>query len=64
MRNWSTDTTKMSENSPQYIKWRVEQILTFGFNEGDKLDKKYLLKNIKFLNIPKDVKEYVVFLLT
>ena len=60
MRNWSTDENKISKISPRYKKWHAEQLLTFGFNEGDKLEKKYLLKNLKTLNISKDIKDYVL----
>ena len=63
MRNWSTDTTKLQQNPKEYEKWKVEQMLTFGMDEGDLLDKEYLRKNLKNLNIPDDTAKYIEFLL-
>lgn len=63
MRNWSTNTTDLKKNISAYKKWQTEQLLTYGLDEGDFLDKNYLIKNLKKLNIPADMAKYIEFLL-
>ena len=53
----------MSSNKTQYKKWYTEQVLTYGFEEGDKIELNYLKKNIKNLIIPAETKKYLYFLL-
>ena len=63
MRNWSVDTTKLKQNPKEYEKWKVEQMLTYGMDKGDMLNKEYLRENLSKLNIPSDMANYIKFLL-
>ncbi len=64
MRNWSIDTSKIDKKSSKYKKWYTEQLLTFGLDKDDYLEKKYLISNLDKLNIPEDMREYLEFLLS
>jgi len=63
MRNWSIDTTELQKDPIAYKKWQVEQLLTYGLDEGDFLERSYLEKNIDKLDIPIDMVRFVKFLL-
>jgi hypothetical protein len=63
MHNWSTDTTRLKENPEQYAVWRLEQQLNYGLNEDEKIDRKQLEEYLPVLNIDKDTRNYLEFLL-
>jgi hypothetical protein len=63
MHNWSTDTTRLKETPEQYAVWRLEQQLNYGLNENEKIDRKQLEKYLPVLNIDKDTRNYLEFLL-
>ncbi len=65
MRNWSTDTIKMDfKKDPKAEKWRVEQLLNFGMDEGDVISVKYLRENLNKLNIKDDMRDYLKFIVS
>jgi hypothetical protein len=64
MRNWSTDTTRLKKNPEQYAVWQLEQQLNYGLGENEKIDKEQLAKYLPVLNIDKDTRSFLEFLLT
>lgn len=64
MRNWSTSTTQLKKDLKSYKRWETEQLLTYGLDEGDTLDKEYIRNNLDNLNIPQDMREYLEYLFT
>lgn len=63
MRNWSVDTQKLQQFPEEYQIWWYEQVLNFGIQKGEKLNRQFLRKNIEKLHVEKDTKDYVKFLL-
>jgi hypothetical protein len=63
MRNWSTDTTRLKENPEQYAVWQLEQQLNYGLNDDEKIDGKLLAKYLPVLNIDKDTRNFLEFIL-
>ena len=46
MKNWSVDETLMKKNNPQaYQTWKLEQQLTYGLDEGEKINRQDVIKN-------------------
>lgn len=45
MINWSVDEKKFKKENPrEYRLWRLTQLINYGLEEGEKLDKKELIK--------------------
>jgi hypothetical protein len=48
MKNWSTDTTKLQKDPEAYAIWKLEQMINFGLDEGERINaqelKRYFLK--------------------
>jgi hypothetical protein len=63
MRNWSTDTTRLKDNSEQYAIWQLEQQLNYGLYEGEKIERKLLVKYLPVLNIDKATRDFLEFIL-
>jgi len=63
MRNWSTDTQRLMEDPEKYSVWQLEQQLNFGLQEGEKIDRTILEKYLPILNIDKDTRSLMEFLL-
>ena len=63
MRNWSTDTTRLKENSKAYAIWKLEQQLNYGLKEEERIDYTLLKKYLPILNIDEDTRNFLEFLL-
>ncbi len=45
MINWSVDEEKFKKENPrEYRRWRLTQLINYGLEEGEKLDRKELIK--------------------
>lgn len=45
MINWAVDEKKFKKENPsEYHLWRLTQLINYGLSEGEKLDKKELIK--------------------
>lgn len=62
MYNWSTDTTELKKFPEKYKIWKLEQLINYGL-DGEKLDKKLLIKYWDKIRIDKYYREYLKFLL-
>ena len=62
MRNWSIDTSQFDTSSPEYEKWRLEQLINFGL-QGEKIDERHLSKHLKSLVIDLKKKAFLELLL-
>ena len=63
MYNWSVDTNALKKDSEQYLIWELEQLINFGLGR-EKLDKKKLKKYFDKLDIDKEKRKYLEFLLS
>jgi len=63
MYNWSVDTNALKKYPRQYSIWKLEQLINFGLGE-EKLDKKKLKKHFSELNIDREKRRYLEFLLS
>ncbi len=65
MRNWSVDETKLRHNPKKYQEWKLEQQLVYGLDDGEKIDRKMLLKNWLKLKPRLDInrRNFIQFLL-
>lgn len=62
MYNWSTDTKKLSKYPEKYAIWKLEQLINFGLN-GQKLNLTELKKYFSKLNIDRQKRKYLAYLL-
>lgn len=62
MYNWSTDTTELKKYPEKYAIWKLEQLINYGL-DGEKIDKKLLIKYWDKIRIDKHYREYLKFLL-
>lgn len=62
MYNWSTDTTRLKQNSNAWEIWKLEQKINYGLGNS-KLSKKKLRKYWGQLKIDPDKKQYLKILL-
>jgi len=44
MRNWSVDEARLKKNPKKYQAWKLEQQLTYGLDEGEKINRQELIK--------------------
>lgn len=45
MKNWSIDEVQMKKKSPEkYLVWKIEQQLSYGLDEGEKINRQDLIK--------------------
>ena len=63
MYNWSTNTSKLKQNPQKYAIWKLENLINFGLN-GQKINRKQLIKHLPSLNIDPPKKRFLDFLLT
>lgn len=45
MKNWSVDEQYLRKHPGQHPLWRLEQMITYGLDKGETIDKKELLKH-------------------
>lgn len=62
MYNWSVDTKKLAKHKEEHTVWKLEQQINFGLN-GEKINKKKLVKNWPKLDIDPNKKAYLHFLI-
>lgn len=63
MHNWSVDTTILQQDKVQYTVWRLEQMVNFGLEGNEKINKASLLKHWSQLQLDPHKKNYLAFLL-
>lgn len=63
MRNWSVNTKKINKKTLEYKLWKYEQLLNYGFDKNEKLEREFLEKYIHTLKVDEKTREYVKFLL-
>jgi hypothetical protein len=63
MRNWSTDTSRFDKTSDEYEIWQLEQLLNFGLNPGEKLERAKVEKHLPILDIDADTRSFLEFVL-
>ena len=63
MKNWSTDTNRFEKTSDEYEIWQLEQLLNFGLDRGEILERAKLEKYLPFLDIDTDTRNYLEFIL-
>lgn len=42
MKNWSTDVTELKKDPERYAIWKLEQMVNFGLDGGEKINEKEL----------------------
>ncbi|MBI5753897.1 hypothetical protein HZA40_02015 [Candidatus Peregrinibacteria bacterium] len=62
MYNWSTDTKKLAKHKDEHAIWKLEQQINFGLN-GEKINKKNLVKNWQKLDLDPNKKNFLQFLI-
>jgi hypothetical protein len=45
MRNWSVDEVKLKKSPPKYRLWKLEQQLTYGLDQGEKINRQELIRH-------------------
>lgn len=65
MKNWSVDENYLKKSPRKYRLWKLEQQLTYGLDQGEKIDKKELLANWEYLRdrLDPNRREFIKFLL-
>ena len=63
MRNWSTNTQRLQESHDKYSIWKLEQLLNYGLKEGEKIERSLLVKYLPVLNIDKDTRNLIEYIL-
>ena len=63
MRNWSVDTSRFDKTSDEYEIWQLEQLLNFGLEQGEMLERPKVEKYLPFLDIDADTRNYLEFIL-
>lgn len=58
MYNWNTDINQLKKNSVKFKIWKFEQLINFGLN-GEKIDKKELLKYFHRLKLDKYRRKFI-----
>ncbi len=65
MVNWTVDEAKFKQKEPKkYNLWRITQLINYGL-DGEKLDKKEVIKNWAYLSprIDPESRNYLKFLI-
>ena len=62
MYNWNTDTTELKKNPEQYTIWKLEQLINYGL-DGEKINKKELIKYWDNIRIDSQKRDILAFLL-
>lgn len=65
MKNWSVDENYLKKFPKKHAVWKLEQQVSYGLNQGEKISKKSLIKHWPILSSRLDPKrrEFVKFLL-
>ncbi len=65
MKNWSVDEKQLKKSPRKYELWKLEQQLSYGLDQGEKIDRKKLTANLEFLGPRLDPqrRNFVKFLL-
>jgi hypothetical protein len=63
MRNWSIDTSRFDKTSDEYEIWQLEQLLNFGLEPGETLDRAKVEKYLPLLDIDIDTRNFLEFIL-
>jgi hypothetical protein len=63
MRNWSTDAGRIAKDLRIFKIWQLEQQLNYGLDEGEFLERESLEKYLPELNIDRDTRNLMEFLL-
>ena len=65
MKNWSVDEKRLKKSPRKYERWKLEQQLSYGLDQGEKIDRKKLTANWEFLGPRLDPqrRDFVKFLL-
>ena len=63
MRNWSTDTKNLQAHPDEFAVWKLEQQLNYGLDEGEKIERALLEKYLPLLNIDKDTRNFLEYIL-
>lgn len=45
MKNWSVDESRLKKNPKKYQAWKLEQLINYGLDEGEKINRKELVKH-------------------
>jgi len=62
MYNWNTDTTQLKKNPEKFAVWKLEQLINYGL-DGEKINKKELLKYWDKLRIDSQKRDTLAYLL-
>lgn len=62
MYNWSTDITQLKKYPEKYAIWKLEQLINYGL-DGEKLNKKQVIKYWDTLRIDPYYRAYLRFLI-
>jgi len=65
MKNWSVDENYLRKFPEKHKLWKLEQQLSYGLDEGEKISRRDLTKNWKYLKNRLDPKrrDFIKFLL-
>lgn len=65
MKNWSVDENYLKKFPEKYQLWKLEQQLSYGLDQGEKINKKELLANWPVLRdrLDPNRREFIKFLL-
>lgn len=63
MYNWAVDIKKLKSDKKQYAIWKLEQMVNFGLQEKEKINKRDLKKFWLQLNLDVNKKKYLSWLL-
>ena len=65
MKNWSIDEKKLSKSPLKYKIWKIQQQINYGLDEGEKINRKDLIKYWLKISPQLDTQrlEFVKFLL-
>lgn len=62
MKNWTVDIERFKKEPKRYKLWRLEQLINFGLDD-ERLNRQELQEYFDRLDIDKDKKKYLGFLL-
>lgn len=63
MYNWSVDLKQLKKHKKQFAIWKLEQMVNFGLQDKEKIDKAQFKKYRRFLNLDDKKREYLLWLL-
>ncbi len=65
MKNWSVDENYLKKFPRKYKLWKLEQLLSYGLDKGEKINRRELIKSWSVIGPRLDPKrrEFVKFLL-